>query len=51
MDQLYELWLLSQKPGWSEDNSKGAARENGKQIVMPTDFQEEVVRGGGGGST
>ncbi|XP_056434534.1 zinc finger CCCH domain-containing protein 7A [Gadus chalcogrammus] len=42
MDQLYELWLLSQKPGWSEENSNGVVRENGKQIVMPTDFAEEV---------
>ncbi|CAL8303154.1 unnamed protein product [Merluccius merluccius] len=42
MDQLYELWLLSQKPGWSEEYTNGAARENGKQIVMPTDFAEEV---------
>ena len=44
MDQLYELWLLSQKPGWSEENSNGVVRENGRQIVMPTDFAEEVVR-------
>uniref|UniRef100_A0A8C5CQN4 Zinc finger CCCH-type containing 7A n=1 Tax=Gadus morhua TaxID=8049 RepID=A0A8C5CQN4_GADMO len=42
MDQLYELWLLSQKPGWSEENSNGVVRENGRQIVMPTDFAEEV---------
>ncbi|KAJ3601201.1 hypothetical protein NHX12_032174, partial [Muraenolepis orangiensis] len=42
MEKLYELWVLSQKPDWSEENSNGASRENGKQIVMPTDFAEEV---------
>ena len=42
MEQLYEQWLLSQKPGWSEETS--SARENGKPIHMPTDYAEEVVR-------
>lgn len=43
MDQLYERWLQSQKPGWSEDTSNNSVRENGKQIHMPTDYAEEVV--------
>ncbi|KAG7459955.1 hypothetical protein MATL_G00216020 [Megalops atlanticus] len=43
MEQLYELWLQSQKPGWSEESSNGAMRENGKQIHMPTDYAEEVA--------
>ncbi|XP_076865357.1 zinc finger CCCH domain-containing protein 7A [Brachyhypopomus gauderio] len=43
MEQLYELWLQSQKPGWSEENSSAAGRENGKQIHMPTDYAEEVA--------
>ncbi|KAJ8344674.1 hypothetical protein SKAU_G00288670 [Synaphobranchus kaupii] len=43
MEQLYELWLQSQKPGWSEETSNGTARENGKQIHMPTDYAEEVA--------
>uniref|UniRef100_A0A8C1PCB0 Zinc finger CCCH-type containing 7A n=1 Tax=Cyprinus carpio TaxID=7962 RepID=A0A8C1PCB0_CYPCA len=41
MEQLYEMWLQSQKPGWSEESSS-ATRENGKQIHMPTDYAEEV---------
>lgn len=43
MDQLYEQWLLSQKPGWGEEMSNNMFRENGKQIHMPTDYAEEVV--------
>uniref|UniRef100_A0A673MPA2 Zinc finger CCCH domain-containing protein 7A-like n=1 Tax=Sinocyclocheilus rhinocerous TaxID=307959 RepID=A0A673MPA2_9TELE len=44
MEQLYEMWLQSQKPGWSEENSSSSAtRENGKQIHMPTDYAEEVA--------
>uniref|UniRef100_A0A4W4DQ71 C3H1-type domain-containing protein n=1 Tax=Electrophorus electricus TaxID=8005 RepID=A0A4W4DQ71_ELEEL len=43
MEQLYELWLQSQKPGWSEENSSTAGKENGKQIHMPTDYAEEVA--------
>ncbi|XP_030645891.1 zinc finger CCCH domain-containing protein 7A [Chanos chanos] len=43
MEQLYELWLQSQKPGWSEENSSTVIRENGKQIHMPTDYAEEVA--------
>ncbi|XP_076000213.1 zinc finger CCCH domain-containing protein 7A isoform X3 [Genypterus blacodes] len=43
MDQLYEQWLQSQKPGWSEETSSNSVRENGKQIHMPTDYAEEVA--------
>lgn len=43
MDQLYEQWLLSQRPGWGEESSSNSVRENGKQIHMPTDYVEEVV--------
>lgn len=43
MDQLYEQWLLSQRPGWGEESSSNSVRENGKQIHMPTDYAEEVV--------
>uniref|UniRef100_A0A8C1XVF4 Zinc finger CCCH-type containing 7A n=1 Tax=Cyprinus carpio TaxID=7962 RepID=A0A8C1XVF4_CYPCA len=42
MEQLYEMWLQSQKPGWSEESSS-ATRDNGKQIHMPTDYAEEVA--------
>ncbi|XP_034045981.1 zinc finger CCCH domain-containing protein 7A [Thalassophryne amazonica] len=43
MDQLYEMWLQSQKPGWGEESSSNSVRENGKQIHMPTDYAEEVA--------
>lgn len=43
MDQLYEQWLQSQKPGWGEETANNSVRENGKQIHMPTDYAEEVV--------
>ncbi|XP_037545056.1 zinc finger CCCH domain-containing protein 7A [Nematolebias whitei] len=43
MDQLYEQWLLSQKPGWGEEMTNNSFRENGKQIHMPTDYAEEVA--------
>lgn len=43
MDQLYEQWLQSQRPGWGEETSNNSVRENGKQIHMPTDYAEEVV--------
>ncbi|CAB1341767.1 unnamed protein product [Coregonus sp. 'balchen'] len=43
MEQLYERWLQSQKPGWSEEASNSAIKENGKQIHMPTDYAEEVA--------
>ncbi|KAJ8253690.1 hypothetical protein COCON_G00203020 [Conger conger] len=43
MEHLYEQWLQSQKPGWSEETSNGSSRENGKQIHMPTDYAEEVA--------
>lgn len=44
MDQLYEQWLQSQKPGWGDETPSNSVRENGKQIHMPTDYAEEVVR-------
>lgn len=44
MDQLYEQWVQSQKPGWGEEISSNSVRVNGKQIHMPTDYAEEVVR-------
>ncbi|CAG12227.1 unnamed protein product, partial [Tetraodon nigroviridis] len=43
MDQLYEQWLLSQRPGWGEESTGNSVRENGKQIHMPTDYAEEVA--------
>uniref|UniRef100_A0A3Q0RB27 Zinc finger CCCH-type containing 7A n=1 Tax=Amphilophus citrinellus TaxID=61819 RepID=A0A3Q0RB27_AMPCI len=43
MDQLYEQWLQSQKPGWGDESSSNSVRENGKQIHMPTDYAEEVA--------
>ncbi|XP_020498166.1 zinc finger CCCH domain-containing protein 7A isoform X1 [Labrus bergylta] len=43
MDQLYEQWLQSQKPGWGDEASSNSVRENGKQIHMPTDYAEEVA--------
>uniref|UniRef100_A0A8C4GX78 Zinc finger CCCH-type containing 7A n=1 Tax=Dicentrarchus labrax TaxID=13489 RepID=A0A8C4GX78_DICLA len=43
MDQLYEQWLQSQRPGWGEETSNNSVRENGKQIHMPTDYAEEVA--------
>ncbi|XP_058509725.1 zinc finger CCCH domain-containing protein 7A isoform X1 [Solea solea] len=43
LDQLYEQWLQSQKPGWGEESSSNSIRENGKQIHMPTDYAEEVA--------
>ncbi|XP_042561397.1 zinc finger CCCH domain-containing protein 7A isoform X2 [Clupea harengus] len=43
LEQLYELWLQSQRQGWNEESSNCALRENGKQIHMPTDYAEEVA--------
>ncbi|KAI7803819.1 zinc finger CCCH domain-containing protein 7A [Triplophysa rosa] len=43
MEQLYEMWLQSQRPGWSEETFNSSLRENGKQIHMPTDYAEEVA--------
>uniref|UniRef100_A0A8C9W4L6 Zinc finger CCCH-type containing 7A n=1 Tax=Scleropages formosus TaxID=113540 RepID=A0A8C9W4L6_SCLFO len=43
LEQLYELWLQSQKPGCSKETSNSSTRENGKQIHMPTDYAEEVA--------
>uniref|UniRef100_A0AAR2IJJ2 C3H1-type domain-containing protein n=1 Tax=Pygocentrus nattereri TaxID=42514 RepID=A0AAR2IJJ2_PYGNA len=42
MEQLYELWLQSQKPGSGEQSSISVSKENGKQIHMPTDYAEEA---------
>ncbi|XP_020664048.2 zinc finger CCCH domain-containing protein 7A isoform X1 [Pogona vitticeps] len=43
MEQLYEMWLKSQKPEKGEDSTAQANRENGKQIHMPTDYAEVTV--------
>ncbi|KAJ7992437.1 hypothetical protein DPEC_G00278550 [Dallia pectoralis] len=43
MEQLYEHWLQSQKPGWSEEASNSAVKTNPKHIVMPMDYAEEVA--------
>ncbi|KAF5908028.1 zinc finger CCCH domain-containing protein 7A-like, partial [Clarias magur] len=43
MEQLYECWLQSQKLGSSEESSSSVAKENGKQIHMPTDYAEDVA--------
>ncbi|XP_066530743.1 zinc finger CCCH domain-containing protein 7A [Hoplias malabaricus] len=43
MEQLYDLWLQSQKQGYGEESSNRASKENGKQIHMPTDYAEEVA--------
>lgn len=44
MEQLYEMWLKSQKPEKGEDPAAQASKENGKQIHMPTDYAEVTVR-------
>ncbi|XP_053132875.1 zinc finger CCCH domain-containing protein 7A isoform X2 [Hemicordylus capensis] len=43
MEQLYEMWLKSQKPEKGEDPATQANKENGKQIHMPTDYAEVTV--------
>ncbi|XP_053348789.1 zinc finger CCCH domain-containing protein 7A [Clarias gariepinus] len=43
MEQLYESWLQSQKLSSSDESSSSVAKENGKQIHMPTDYAEEVA--------
>uniref|UniRef100_A0A803SNS0 C3H1-type domain-containing protein n=1 Tax=Anolis carolinensis TaxID=28377 RepID=A0A803SNS0_ANOCA len=43
MEQLYEMWLKSQKPEKGEDPAAQASKENGKQIHMPTDYAEVTV--------
>ncbi|XP_039632378.1 zinc finger CCCH domain-containing protein 7A isoform X1 [Polypterus senegalus] len=43
MEQLYELWLKSQKSEKGEESACFAVRENGKQIHMPTDYAEEMA--------
>lgn len=43
LEQLYERWLQSQKPGWGEEMANSIARVNGKRIHMPTDDAEEVA--------
>lgn len=43
MEQLYEMWLKSQKPEKGEDPATQTNKENGKQIHMPTDYAEVTV--------
>lgn len=43
MEQLYEMWLKSQKPEKGEDPASQVSKENGKQIHMPTDYAEVTV--------
>nr|XP_056722342.1 zinc finger CCCH domain-containing protein 7A [Euleptes europaea] len=43
MEQLYEMWLKSQKPEKGEDPAAQTNKENGKQIHMPTDYAEVTV--------
>lgn len=43
MEQLYEMWLKSQKPEKGEDPTPQGNKENGKQIHMPTDYAEVTV--------
>ncbi|XP_062999631.1 zinc finger CCCH domain-containing protein 7A isoform X2 [Elgaria multicarinata webbii] len=43
MEQLYEMWLKSQKPEKGEEPAAQANKENGKQIHMPTDYAEVTV--------
>uniref|UniRef100_A0A8C3S8C8 Zinc finger CCCH-type containing 7A n=1 Tax=Chelydra serpentina TaxID=8475 RepID=A0A8C3S8C8_CHESE len=43
MEQLYEMWLKSQKPEKGDDTATQANKENGKQIHMPTDYAEVTV--------
>ncbi|KAJ7306032.1 hypothetical protein JRQ81_010398 [Phrynocephalus forsythii] len=43
MEQLYDMWLKSQKPEKGEDPTAQGNKENGKQIHMPTDYAEVTV--------
>ncbi|XP_044289204.1 zinc finger CCCH domain-containing protein 7A [Varanus komodoensis] len=43
VEQLYEMWLKSQKPEKGEEPAAQANKENGKQIHMPTDYAEVTV--------
>uniref|UniRef100_A0A669R328 Zinc finger CCCH-type containing 7A n=1 Tax=Phasianus colchicus TaxID=9054 RepID=A0A669R328_PHACC len=38
LEQLYDIWLKSQKPEKGDDTAAQANKENGKQIHMPTDY-------------
>ncbi|KAJ7408390.1 hypothetical protein BTVI_59678 [Pitangus sulphuratus] len=40
LEQLYDIWLKSQKPEKGDDAAAQANKENGKQIHMPTDYAE-----------
>ncbi|XP_042683605.1 zinc finger CCCH domain-containing protein 7A isoform X5 [Centrocercus urophasianus] len=43
LEQLYDIWLKSQKPEKGDDTAAQANKENGKQIHMPTDYAEVTV--------
>nr|XP_013795693.1 PREDICTED: zinc finger CCCH domain-containing protein 7A [Apteryx mantelli mantelli] len=43
LEQLYDIWLKSQKPEKGDDTATQANKENGKQIHMPTDYAEVTV--------
>ncbi|NXX89133.1 Z3H7A protein, partial [Centropus bengalensis] len=43
LEQLYDIWLKSQKPEKGDDMTAQANKENGKQIHMPTDYAEVTV--------
>ncbi|NXC18503.1 Z3H7A protein, partial [Corythaeola cristata] len=43
LEQLYDIWLKSQKPEKGDDTAAQASKENGKQIHMPTDYAEVTV--------
>ncbi|KQK75713.1 hypothetical protein AAES_142221 [Amazona aestiva] len=43
LEQLYDIWLKSQKPEKGDDTAAQANKENGKQIHMPTDYAEVTI--------
>ncbi|XP_010188614.1 PREDICTED: zinc finger CCCH domain-containing protein 7A-like, partial [Mesitornis unicolor] len=43
LEQLYDIWLKSQKTEKGDDAAAQANKENGKQIHMPTDYAEVTV--------
>lgn len=43
LEQLYDVWLKSQKTEKGDDTAAQANKENGKQIHMPTDYAEVTV--------
>ncbi|XP_025904814.1 zinc finger CCCH domain-containing protein 7A isoform X2 [Nothoprocta perdicaria] len=43
LEQLYDIWLKSQKPEKGDDAAAQTNKENGKQIHMPTDYAEVTV--------